>query len=88
LFIDLTRIFRHLAICWSFSPVSANKKGPRGSLFVAHGRISPGGYTALPTRLPTTRMVSVFIGAHSKRFAGQVNLILTHCIMRVAAPVA
>ena len=57
---------RHLGDCWSFSRVSGNKKGPRGSLCLAHGRISPGGYTALPTRFPTTRMSAVFMVADNR----------------------
>jgi len=32
----------------------------------AHGWLSPGGYTALPMRNPTTRMSVVFIGADNK----------------------
>ena len=39
-----------------------NKKGPVRSLVVAHGRISPDGYTVLPIRvLTTTRMFCVMV---------------------------
>jgi hypothetical protein len=53
--------------------ILANKKGPRGSLCAAHGRISPGGYTALPTRFPTTRMSVVFMAADNKGLADKVS---------------
>ena len=48
------------------SSVSSNKKGPRRSLCFAHGVLSPGGYTALPIRAPTTRMIPVVMGADIK----------------------
>ena len=44
----------------------AIKKAPGGSLASAHGWISPGGYTALPMRNPTTRMSAVFMGADNR----------------------
>ncbi|MGX5802401.1 hypothetical protein ACWGS9_14245, partial [Bradyrhizobium sp. Arg314] len=58
--------------CWSFSWISGNKKGPRGSLCDAHGGGSPGGYTALPTRKPT-RMSAVFMGADTKGVKGNLS---------------
>ena len=72
--------------CWSFSRVLGNKKGPRGSLCVAHGRISPGGYTALPTRLPT-RMSAVFMVADNrggKASLSTAKMTSTGCAVRGA----
>ena len=58
-------IFRAVSASAASSPVSGNKKGPRGSLCVAHGWMPPGGYTALPMRHPT-RMSAIFMGADNK----------------------
>src|SRR5690606_1243049 len=53
---------RHVPFSSMVCLVRRNKKGPRGSLSSAHGVLSPGGYTALPMRFPTTRMSFIVMG--------------------------
>jgi hypothetical protein len=41
----------------------ATKKAPEGACSFAHGWISPGGYAALPMRVPTRMTIVFFMGA-------------------------
>jgi hypothetical protein len=47
---------------WPEALISGIKKGPGGACHLAHGWLSPDGYTILPMRFPTTiRAVAIFM---------------------------